>query len=239
MGIDKVYIFTTLPRAADRALVCFGGLLAKEVPYEKIEIFDGPDHEDFPTKQAIREAAAADGYPGFLEVGGSHMGIAQNWAYCQMFDQIRDRGETAIWMHDDNYLRLPFYRYEQIVNQLPDFTFMALGSGVSATEWPHFPHQAPLVLKGVPFEMNDQCVIVTSNFAKWLRDLFPDRTDHKSFENFIRRDAIPNKKLPEGCYTMPAEFSTRHFPDKVIPSMAHDTELYHKGILKTLRSDDE
>ena len=24
--------------------------------------------------------------------------------------------------------------------------------------------------------MNDQCVIVTSNFAKWLRDLFPDRT---------------------------------------------------------------
>ena len=30
--IDKVYIFTTLPRAADRALICFGGLLAKEVP---------------------------------------------------------------------------------------------------------------------------------------------------------------------------------------------------------------
>ena len=58
-----------------------------------------------------------------------------------MFDQIRDRGETAIVLHDDNYLRLSFYRYEQIVNQIPDFAYMALGGGTSISEWPHFPHE--------------------------------------------------------------------------------------------------
>ena len=238
--IDKVYIFTTLPRAADRALICFGGLLAKEVPAEKIEIFDGPDHEDFPSQQAIKEAAAADGYPGFLEGGGSHFGIAQNWAYCKMFDQIRDRSETAIILHDDNYLRLSFYRYEQIVNQIPDFAYMALGGGTSINEWPHFPHEAPLVLKGVPFEMNDQCAIVTPQFVEWLRSYFPDRTDYKSFEGFMRSYAIPNKKLPEGCYTMPGELSSRTFPDTIIPSIAHDTVLWREqGIFKALRPDDK
>ena len=59
--------------------------------------------------------------PGFLEGGGSHFGIAQNWAYCKMFDQIQDRSETAIVLHDDNYLRLSFHRYEQIVNQISRF----------------------------------------------------------------------------------------------------------------------
>lgn len=242
MSIDRVYIFTTLPRAADRALVCWGGLLAKETPYEKIEIFDGPDHEAYPSKAAIIEAAAAEGFH-FNATGNafglSHAGIAQNWAYCQLYTQIRERNETALILHDDNWLRFSFYRYEILIDQLSDFVVMFLGGNIRVSDWQHFPNEAPLVLQGVPFEFSDQCLIATPAFADWLLEAFPHQSESKSFEGYIRYEKIGKQEIPEGFYTIPGDLGTADFPPDAIPSIMHDRDLYKQGILQTIRKNSD
>ena len=116
--IDKVYIFTILPRGRDRANMCLGGLLSNWTPVDRIEMFAGPDHEDYADRKEICEAAAADGFPAFLKwtKDSAHSVLAQNWGYCQLFRKIQQNNETAMWLHDDCMLKFQFHRYESLAD---------------------------------------------------------------------------------------------------------------------------
>lgn len=226
MDIDKVYIFT-IPRAKRRVDICLGGLFALSTPREKIEIFNGPDHQDFDSLHELCQAAADDGFPDFLKyetLDGRYAVIAQNWAYCQLFRKIQQNGETALWMHDDAMLKFRFSRYEDITRKLrrsdPDFKFLGLSSWGSLVDYPHYPEFETLIHKGLPYGAGDYCNIISPAFSEWILS-YSYVKDCLALERFL---SDFNNKLPSGFYSVPSELGAPRFNTDVLPSMIHNQD---------------
>jgi hypothetical protein len=237
MSIDKVYIFTILPRGKDRANMCLGGLLTLHTPSEKIEIFVGRDHEEFKTRRDICNAAADDGFPEFLkfaDTDAEHAVLAQNWSYCQLFRQIQQNNEIAMWMHDDTALRFHFGRYESLTHKLKNsdanFKCLALAGEAHFLEWNDVPTHNGLLHKGLPRGAGDYCNIITPRFSEWIFDssYLKTRRFHQ-YENWLSDEISGKNKVPDGFYTIPREFSSWRFNPKVSPSLIHTNKEGHAG----------
>ena len=241
MHIDKVYIFTILPRGKDRANMCLGGLLTLHTPPDKIELFVGWDHEEFETRKELCRAAADDGFPEFLkyiDTETGHAVLAQNWGYCQLFRQIQQNNETAMWMHDDTALRFHFGRYDSLVHKLnnsdPNFKCLALAGGAHLAEWNDIVTHSGLLHKGLPRGAGDYCNIITSRFSEWIfASSYLKTPRFHQYENWLFDEISGKNQVPNGFYTIPREMSSWRFNTKVSPSLIH---MNQKGQMHPQRS---
>ena len=244
----NVYIFS-IKRAVRRQNLCKGGLMAMGVPYEDIKIFLGPDHRDYKTWEEMIDAMISDGFTGmkiYRDFEGNKAILGQRWGYCQLFRQIQEKNETAMYVHDDALLTLNYHAYLREVSVFeaydPAFKILGLSSSESlrhATlqskdyyndETDHKLAEVFIVHNKVPTGMDDFANIVTPKFSEWFftSELF-------TYERFMGLDEyfryIAGKKV-EGFYCFPEEISAARFPPEVTPSMIFDTELLKIGIYR-------
>ena len=237
MSIDKIYIFTISPRGDERAAYCKGGLLSMHAPIEKIAYFVGPDHEDYESKQAIQDAAAADGFVEFLETHDAHAVMAQSWGYAQLLRQIKTNNETALVMHDDCYLTSPFWKYESLVYQIrsiDDFRFLSITEHQRFFETlQRFDFDRELrdyLCKGLPHGAGDHWFVVSPAGVDWIFDAW--HFSPISLEGFLSEYAVrleTQQETQKGTYFIPSEIAPRRLDIDTLPSLIFDNTLLKKG----------
>lgn len=245
----NVYIFT-IKRARRRQLLCKGGLLTMGVPHEHIKMFYGPDHRAYGTWQDIINAMVADGFPQmeiYRDVIGNRGLLGQRWGYCRFFRHLQETGETALYVHDDAMLALPFdsyfWQFRHFQQYDPHFKIMGLACEepmrMNATlSEKHF--NAPSTDKRytisevfffhaghVPAGMHDFANFVSPAFSEWFfnSELFTSQY-FLALDEYFRY--LGHEKI-DGFYCLPKELSATRFPDTVTPSMIFDANALKKG----------
>ena len=209
--IDRVSILT-LERHEWRAYVCMGGLLARFVPWDLINIHYGDDAADFSGAKAVCKAAMDDGFPIFKRLLDSgwhqHLGVAilaQFWSYMQMFRESVDTDLTTFWIHDDYLLNYEWDNYEKLVDSIScrsDWRFILPGywnrEGVDILETKEIEsggliNASPGILGGC-----DVGFIFSPDGAKYFLDI---KEFGFSFETHILHlsDTVP---FLDGAYTV-------------------------------------
>lgn len=230
----NVYIFTISDeRAHERHALCRGGLLALQVPPERTRFFLGADHIDYPTTEAVCEAAIADGFPGFEARKDTHAKaiVAQVWSYFQMWRAFAERGETALYLHDDGQLAFLYQKYVHLTDFLTNydenFTFLGLSSKKSIKEMNEdtLLHDYTFLDANLAGGISDFCAIVTPKFYEWVLEAYFHQS-YLTMDSFLQRQV--GKTLP-GFYSVPAELSCKRHSFKTTPSMIFDNERLAKG----------
>ena len=194
----------SIPRLHERQTLHREKLIEKGVPAENIEVWNGPDGQDYAKTYQIFEAMIDDGFPhakNFLRANYDHwLGnalAAQHWSYCRLFRHIRDTGETCVCLHDDRMLNEGYYtdligvsEHVQAVAQKAGvpFKFMAL------EYFPPFSQDEPFieityadpeqrVINGIVRLAADVGFILTPAGGEWL------------LENYTYIDVHPNLEI--------------------------------------------
>ena len=173
----KVYIYTIgHERALDRHKIAKAGLIVMGTPEDQISYFFAPDHEKYVSVEAVCVAAAQDGFPEFetdLPTSRTSKIItAQIWGYFQLFRKLKEADETAIYIHDDAYLIMPYWKYHGIVKALqardPDFCFLGLSSNASVRE--SHPSSWGPYIQGFGSGVGDYANVVGPGFFGFARE---------------------------------------------------------------------
>ena len=87
--------------------------------------------EDYPTRQILCDAAAADGFPEFFgyqrdKIWPGYGHLVCSWSVMRCWRTIANSGETAIQLLDDYYLKKDISELQQLINDLGDVQILQL-----------------------------------------------------------------------------------------------------------------
>ena len=99
-------------------------------PEELVRII-AKHREDYPTRQAVCDAACADGFTGYFERmrGREYPGygtLISTWSYLRSWRMIAEGDEIALFFNDDYYLKQPKSALEFLLAPLGDFNIVQL-----------------------------------------------------------------------------------------------------------------
>ena len=107
--INEVLVLN-LESRPDRKWAAIGALDLAYTPLERVRIWNAVPASDFENIEQIGEAAAADGFPWFVEYVKTRsfikhpMIVAQAWSYCQMLRHLVVQDLTGLILYDDRYI---------------------------------------------------------------------------------------------------------------------------------------
>lgn len=186
--------------------VAMGGLMARRVPFDKIEVHHGPRGVDYVDVRAVCEDAADDGFVGFKKVLDDRSYIylnvsiaAQFWSYLKIARDCVEIDQPLMWIHDDFFLRYDWEEYDRISigmsDRDPDWK-LVLMMYWTPPEWDLFDKRSVdmfLDYGQIPVSKGllgacDISLLMSPRGAKWLiENAAPTTFDFKwnSFETWI------------------------------------------------------
>ena len=183
--IERVIVLN-LPFRRDKKWFIMGHLTTVGVPHSSIDFFSARYGCDYPTVQAVREAAAADGYP-FLNDSSDQNYInrkeqnewAYRWNWCSMLTEIANGNGIVLVLLDDRYLQIKWHHLCNSVGFLQrkhaPFDVMQLGwwLGVNEDIEPDII-EGTMIARGVRTN-GDYGTVLSPNGAKRLLKAIEDK----------------------------------------------------------------
>ena len=131
----KRVIVINLPFRTDRKFYMMGHLHAVGVPHKIIEFYPANYGRDYVNSQAVKEAAAADGFPFFTKTRAKDIegrnGRAYNWTWAQILRDIMQSSDNALVILDDILLKIDWGLLTESVRELivghPEFRMLQVG----------------------------------------------------------------------------------------------------------------
>ena len=218
MKLVGVY-YPNLRRRPDRNTFMQYSLAGQDFKESDVRRIEAHDHKDYETKEAVCDAAIADGFPFFSalrkqkEVGLKKGDVACQWTWCaglRLLSEQLGADECAIYMLDDFLVRKPRDGYQALVSNLEDLLILQI------FQW--FPSQEPEVnldaeLFGpVNFTTAPQCDAVYQGFhaagdsmlilSQAGAKLALDWIEGFPYNYMEKQIYLRSQEVIEGCYSV-------------------------------------
>ena len=226
-----------IPRLQFRRDFVAGILFGRDVPLEKMIVWEGRDAAAYEKTYQVFEDAVKDGFSHFqryLDMNTDDwlpIGTAcQHWDVCRICRYIQTINETVIYLHDDQYLLKPYNAYLELFDDaartaIKDQTALKYVA-LSYSNQPdmqyicHYDIVDPerLLMRGIPSCGTDLGAIITPAGASWLLDTYTENDIHPilecSFQTMIEKEIDLS-----GFYTIVDEGAWLHgIPFEIAPS---------------------
>ena len=245
-----------LPRHHVRKDFGNGALVAMEVPYEEIVIWEGKDTVGYKKTYQLFEDAVADGFPHFQEMLDGYADdwipiayASHHWNWCRLLRHLAtQQTEPAIVLLDDYFLSKPYPTYHDLcmyaqkvaAEQKTSLKYIALTHNTAPeSQFTEVERVMPenILYEGIPSNGTDAASIITPAGARWLlkqwsRLLYPILEG--AFLQFIQKDIDLS-----GVYTHIASV-VKIMPKEISKSTMHvdgDFDNYLRPLEVTRRDD--
>ena len=132
-------MYINLDSQPERHFYIRGLLTGMDCPLDSIARIPAKPGKDYPNKESICEAAAADGFPFLKDIWEkTHMCLPKlglQWSWCGALREIASGDDITLLMVDHYILRKPYPVFQQLVGSITDVELNI----VQVAQWyPHF-----------------------------------------------------------------------------------------------------